>query len=51
MIIAVFGMRILFPIILVAIFASMTPWAALSLAISDPTQYGQILQDSHIIIA
>lgn len=51
MIIAVFGMRILFPIILVALFASMTPRAALNLAISDPAQYGQILQDSHIIIA
>lgn len=51
MIIAVFGMRVLFPIILVAIFAKINPLAALQLAIYNPVQYGHILQDSHLVIA
>lgn len=51
MVIAVFGMRVVFPVLLVAIFAGMTPWAALSLAVTDPSQYGHILNDSHIVIA
>ncbi len=51
MVIAVFGMRVLFPILLVAIFASINPLSALQLAIYDPVQYGQILSDSHIVIA
>lgn len=49
--IAVFGMRVLFPILLVSIFASINPLEALKLAIWDPTQYWQILSDSHIVIA
>ena len=48
---AVFGMRVLFPIILVAIFAWITPRDALTLAITDSSQYGQILHDSHTVIA
>lgn len=51
MIIAVFGMRVLFPIILVAIFAKINPLEALNLAIYNPVQYGHILQDSHLVIA
>lgn len=51
MIIAVFGMRVLFPIILVAIFAKINPLEALNLAIYNPVQYGQVLSDSHIVIA
>lgn len=50
-IIAVFAMRIAFPIVLVAIFAHITPRAALQLALTDHTQYGQILSDSHIVIS
>ena len=44
-------MRVLFPIILVAIFAGLTPRDALTLAITDSSQYGQILNDSHTVIA
>jgi uncharacterized protein len=51
MIIAVFGMRVLFPILLVAIFAKINPLEALNLAIYNPAQYGQVLSDSHIVIA
>lgn len=51
MLIAVFGMRILFPILLVSIFASINPLQALHLAIYNPVQYWHILQDSHLVIA
>lgn len=51
MIIAVFGMRVLFPILLVSIFAKIDPIEALKLAISSPDKYGQILSDSHVVIA
>lgn len=49
--IAVFGMRIIFPLIIVAIVGQINPIAALTLAISDPTQYAQLLISSHIVIA
>lgn len=51
MVIAVFGMRVIFPVLLVAIFAQLTPWEALTMAITDPNHYGQVLNDSHIVIA
>jgi uncharacterized protein len=51
MIIAVFGMRVLFPILLVAIFAKINPLSALQLAIYNPVAYGQVLSDSHVVIA
>ena len=51
MIIAVFGMRVLFPILLVAIFAKINPLSALQLAIYNPVEYGQVLSDSHVVIA
>ena len=51
MVIAVFGMRVLFPILLVAIFAKINPLSALQLAIYSPVQYGQVLSDSHVVIA
>ena len=51
MVIAVFGMRVLFPILLVAIFAKINPLSALQLAIYNPVEYGQVLSDSHIVIA
>lgn len=50
-IIAVFGMRVVFPILIVAVVAKMTPLAALMVAIQDPTQYAAILKSSHILIA
>ena len=49
--IAVFGMRVLFPIVLVALFAHINPRSALHMAIYDPTQYGEVLHNSHLIIA
>ncbi|MEI7557503.1 MAG: DUF475 domain-containing protein [bacterium] len=49
--IAVFGMRIFFPLIIVAIVGGINPIAALNLAIFDPNTYAAILTGSHITIA
>lgn len=51
MVIAVFGMRVLFPLIIVAIVWHINPIHALNLAIFDPNTYAAILQSSHIVIA
>jgi len=45
--IAVFGMRIVFPLAIVAIFAWINPFAAMYLALSDPDQYSEIIGHAH----
>ncbi|CAN7277391.1 DUF475 domain-containing protein [Phyllobacterium sp. LjRoot231] len=50
-VIAVFGMRIVFPLAIVAVAAWIDPLSALKLAISDPIEYARIMQDAHIGIA
>jgi hypothetical protein len=47
MVIAVFGMRIVFPLLIVAIAASLGPVEALMLAINSPTQYQHIIEGAH----
>jgi hypothetical protein len=49
--IAVFGMRIIFPLVVVAVAAQIGPWAALKLAATDQQQYAQIMADAHLGIA
>lgn len=49
--IAVFGMRIVFPLAVVAFAAWINPFAALKMAIWQPQQYAVIMQDAHIGIA
>lgn len=49
--IAVVGMRIIFPVILVSLFGDISPWSALVLAFNDSVQYGEILASSHVAIA
>jgi len=49
--IAVFGMRIIFPLIIVAIVAGISPIAAFNLALFDPTNYANILTGAHATIA
>jgi hypothetical protein len=49
--IAVFGMRIVFPVAIVAIFAWINPFAAVHLALSDPDEYSHIIHQSHSSIA
>jgi hypothetical protein len=46
--IAVFGMRIIFPLIIVAIAASLDPISAFRLAIDHPHEYARILSNAHI---
>ncbi|MGR3493468.1 MAG: DUF475 domain-containing protein [Shimia sp.] len=49
--IAVFGMRIVFPLAIVAIFAWINPFAAMTLALSDPDEYSRIIGQAHGPIA
>ena len=46
--IAVFGMRIVFPILIVAIAASLGPIDAVVLAIDRPDEYARIMGDAHV---
>jgi len=46
--IAVFGMRIVFPIMIVMVAASLGPVDAVRLALSDPAEYQRIVSDAHI---
>ncbi|MFE5815211.1 DUF475 domain-containing protein [Streptomyces sp. NPDC056479] len=49
--IAVFGMRLVFPVVIVAITASLGPIEAVDLALSDKDQYQQLVTDAHPAIA
>lgn len=49
--IAVFGMRIVFPLLIVSIAAWINPVAALKLALFEPERYAKILTDAHAGIA
>ena len=47
MLIAVFGMRILFPLLIVAVAAKIGPLEALRLAIQEPVNYQHIIEGAH----
>lgn len=49
--IAVFGMRIVFPIAIVAIAAGLGPIAAVDLSLNNPDEYERIVSSAHIGIA
>ncbi|MGR3451475.1 MAG: DUF475 domain-containing protein [Paracoccus sp. (in: a-proteobacteria)] len=49
--IAVFGMRIVFPLLIVVVAAGIGPWQALVLAASQPEEYARIMHDAHLPIA
>jgi hypothetical protein len=49
--IAVFGMRIVFPLAIVAIAASLGPIEAVRLAASNPAEYERIITSAHVGIA
>lgn len=49
--IAVFGMRIVFPLLIVVVAAGIGPWQALVLAWSDPAEYARIIGEAHLSIA
>jgi len=50
-VIAVFGMRIVFPLAVVAFAAGILPHSALAMAARDPQGYAQIISTAHIAIA
>lgn len=51
MIIAVFGMRIVFPLAIVAIAAGLGPVEAIHLSLNDPRRYEAIVSSAHVGIA
>lgn len=51
MLIAVVGMRLVLPILIVSVLGNMTPWKAINLGLHDPTQYASVLQASRHIVA
>lgn len=51
MVIAVFGMRIVFPLAIVAIAAGLGPIEAFRLSLNDPKRYEEIVSSAHVGIA
>jgi hypothetical protein len=49
--IAVFGMRLVFPVLIVAVAAGIGPVKAISLAVHEPEEYGRALAAAHHQIA
>ncbi len=49
--IAVFGMRLVFPVLIVAISARLSPWSAVHLALTDKQRYQELVTDAHPSIA
>lgn len=49
--IAVFGMRIVFPLLIVVVAARIGPGEAVALAWSQPDEYARIIGDAHLSIA
>ncbi|SNR56953.1 DUF475 domain-containing protein [Puniceibacterium sediminis] len=50
-VIAVFGMRILFPLLVVVVAAHINPVEAIRLAATQPARYAEIINDAHLSIA
>lgn len=51
MLIAVFGMRLVFPLVIVTVVAGLGPWSALVLAARDPNEYSRIMMSAHLEVA
>jgi hypothetical protein len=51
MLIAVFGMRLIFPVVIVAVAAGIGPVKAIDLALNNPVEYGRALTAAHHQIA
>jgi uncharacterized protein len=49
--IAVFGMRIVFPLVIVAIITRIDPLSALVMAATDPDHYARVLTSAHISVS
>lgn len=51
MLIAVFGMRLVFPLVIVTFVAGIDPWHALVLAATSPAKYAEIMLSAHTNVA
>ena len=51
MLIAVFGMRLFFPLLIVSILGQVNPFEALKLSIYNPAKYAEIMVSSHLYVA
>lgn len=51
MVIAVFGMRLVLPILIVSVLGGISPYATVKMGLTDPKQYSEVLSSSHHIIA
>ena len=49
--IAVFGMRLFFPLLIVVVAAGIGPWEAIRLSVAAPDQYATIIDGAHVSIA
>jgi uncharacterized protein len=49
--IAVFGMRIIFPLVIVAIIARIDPFSALVMAATEPDRYSRLLTSAHVSVS
>lgn len=49
--IAVFGMRLLFPIVIVAVATGLGPLSVLEMALQNPEQYSQVLHEQYASVA
>ena len=49
--IAVFGMRLIFPLVIVGVAGHLGPWHVLDLAVNGPDEYSRILTSTHHEIA
>jgi hypothetical protein len=49
--IAVFGMRIIFPLVIVAIIARIDPLSALVMAATEPDRYSRLLTSAHVSVS
>lgn len=49
--IAVFGMRLILPILIVCVMAGISPWAALSMALMSPDKYAEMMLTVHPMVA
>lgn len=49
--IAVFGMRLVFPIVIVSVITGMSNMDVINMALEDPERYGKVLTDAYPMIA
>lgn len=51
MLIAVFGMRMVFPLLIVSVIAGVNMWEALNIATFAPDKYSEIMTSAHVSVA